>query len=399
MKKAIKEFMNSSEKSKKTQKISKKEKETLRFLLLNRIVELKKCKRNMITESNSLINQISNLLTESLKRLNMFIDGWNKLLIKTEYKESELLRIKQINNIKLIANDFSHFLNLKEIKEAYQQDPFIVRPVTKINLDERFKDFQKFNMSKLTVILAPKHKSFIVTGGLDGVIRIWDKGGDTQDILYGEQSKITSLTLSADEQYLVSGSQCGIVVLFNLNSMKAVTGYACHSTKVKQVNITANNQFIVSACTQLLHITDIHNGSICGVFHVSSHPATIMQSKNEEYFMFHSTFVYVMKFSGNCIEKENCGRIEDDDCLSKTFTANGKYLVYVTDYEENIWVFRNAARIKDGMRKGNQVIGVKCRRSYLDKRLNLKDRVFVEQVLISDDFKYFASFFKDSVFI
>lgn len=382
----------------KTQKISEQEKETLRKLLFNRIIELKKCKQSLITQTKILINQIQDLFNKNLNRLNMFIDGWNDLLIKTEYNEEEIWRIGQINNIKIVAVNYSWFFDLKDIKNIYGMDPFSIRPVTKEDLDKQFKDFQMNNMSRISMILASRHRSHIVTGGIDGVVRIWDKKGNMEDIYGMHDTKITSLTLSADEQFIVSGSKCGTIALTDLKNKKITTVYNYHGKKIKKANISSNNQFIISACSETLYVCDNLNKIICGKFNTNNNIANIFQADNCEYFIIKNTYLHIMNF--NCLSVDKAPwNVEFDEGQDFALTVSGKYILIVEEYECEFMVFKINAKVEGGMRKGNQTIGTKFKKSYLGKRLKLQNRIFVEKVLISDDFKYIAIFCDIEVFI
>ena len=372
-------------------KLSKIDKYNLKSLVMERISVIKKCKKNLYIKTRILINKIENLLSSSLKEMDNFIISWLKLIKKEKYNTEELLRIKKINSIKLIASPVNQFFDLDEIIKSYLEKPFICKPIYKDNFEVKWNQFKKFNVAKITRVLRSQDGSFYVTGGTDGVVRIWDKKGNMKDSYYYEQAEISALTLSADRQYLVFGSKDGYVVIINLKSPDDAHGIFRCNEKIKSVSISAYSQYVISGTFDAIVLLDIlslnfkvlnnFNGSMC----------FFRQIGNLEYFLGsqdEKIFIFKCGLSSGCIK--TLKNIDMDKC--PVFSKCGKYaVVSQSDYdsENKILVFKlNLSANESYLNKDKEVVGVKVRKSNALKKLKIEHKRIVEEVFITENFKF-----------
>lgn len=78
--------------------------------------------------------------------------------------------------------------------------------------------------------------SFVISGGRDGDIRVWNTNGDCIFTLRGHKESVRCIDV--DEDYLISGSYDGSVLLWNFKTGKLIRRLLKHSLRVYCVIIT-----------------------------------------------------------------------------------------------------------------------------------------------------------------
>jgi WD40 repeat protein len=85
----------------------------------------------------------------------------------------------------------------------------------------------------------------IVSGGSDGTLKLWNYDGTKQMTIQGHQGSVWSVNFSPDGKTIVSGGEDSMVKLWNLNGTERAT-LKGHNGRVKSVNFSPDGQTIVS---------------------------------------------------------------------------------------------------------------------------------------------------------
>ena len=65
--------------------------------------------------------------------------------------------------------------------------------------------------------------ALLASSGLDGVIRLWERGGDETEVLLGHSAAVTDLAFSADGAFLASISWDNTVRVWNVQERREIT--------------------------------------------------------------------------------------------------------------------------------------------------------------------------------
>ena len=96
----------------------------------------------------------------------------------------------------------------------------------------------------LTVAMAPQGDR-MVTGGRDGMIRLWDLAGQLQLEFSGHTESVEDVAFSSDGNYLATVSHDGTAVVWNLEGI--VISAIPHSDPLEAVSFSPDNSAIVTA--------------------------------------------------------------------------------------------------------------------------------------------------------
>lgn len=97
-----------------------------------------------------------------------------------------------------------------------------------------------------SVVISPD-KQFLVSGGLDDAIKVWDfASGELRLVLKGHTKPVNDLAISPDCQLLASASDDHTVRLWNLTTGKQIQTLLGHSRDVNAVAIHAGGQLLAS---------------------------------------------------------------------------------------------------------------------------------------------------------
>ena len=87
----------------------------------------------------------------------------------------------------------------------------------------------------------------IVTGGDDGVVRLWDPGGAPVRELFGHRGAIRDAELTADGRRLVSGDDEGVVILWDARTGGQLAALREHDGAVNAVSFDPEGRHVVTA--------------------------------------------------------------------------------------------------------------------------------------------------------
>lgn len=88
--------------------------------------------------------------------------------------------------------------------------------------------------------------SRIITGGRDGVIRVWDLSGREEATFFGHVGRVTGLGISPDGRTVVSGGATGEVKVWDLRTGVELLSLRRHSTSVRVIEFASDGNLLVT---------------------------------------------------------------------------------------------------------------------------------------------------------
>lgn len=375
--------------SKTLTKLSNPEKQNLAEIISHRISVIQKCKQNLAYKTKALIKQIEKVSNKNLKELNHYIQAWQELLSKEEYDEEELIQIRKLKEVKIVANENIEFFKLKEVIDSYNEDPFFVMPIYKGDYQQKWEVFQKNCFKQVNMIYSTNDRSAIVTSGVDGVIRFWDKWGRVKDVLYFGQQKITALTLSSDLQYLVFGSNKNSLTISNLQNRNIKYSHSFHSDQITSLAVSSNNQFVFSGSYKQILISDLSSRCLKFFNHFNGLYINLKHQGTSDYFLLqNSTELLTLNLNFEIIStvnyNPNCSKHPSRYCKSGRF-------VVTRSNKDQVYVYKTLLPGNDQVSKRiNGSLGVNRKVLHDLRKLNPKGNLVAGNLFISEDFKYIA---------
>ena len=98
---------------------------------------------------------------------------------------------------------------------------------------------------------------YIVSGGEDSSVKIWDLSSGKVKILKGHSASINAVAISNDNKYIISGGEDSSVKMWDLSSGNLLNTLEGHSAPVNSVAISHDNLYVVSG------------GGTCGAFAIA----------------------------------------------------------------------------------------------------------------------------------
>ncbi len=111
---------------------------------------------------------------------------------------------------------------------------------------------------------------YIITGGDDNVVKIWDSSGVFLNSCVGHTSDITQVKVSPNNLYIISSSKDKKIKVWDIKTGKLVKNIVGHNGSVNGVDISPDGNYIVSASSDsTLKIWSINDGTLKSTFGVS----------------------------------------------------------------------------------------------------------------------------------
>lgn len=110
------------------------------------------------------------------------------------------------------------------------------------------KDYNLFiegHSKPITSIIITSDNRFIVSGSKDCTIRVW-ANYQQKFVFQGHTSEVNSLAITSDDKFIVSGSSDNTVLVWNLQEMGLEAVFLGHTSEVRSVAITGEDKFVVS---------------------------------------------------------------------------------------------------------------------------------------------------------
>ena len=112
---------------------------------------------------------------------------------------------------------------------------------------ENYGLFLRGHTDIITTLSVSCDNKYIVTGSLDCTVRLWDFSEHRQlGILEGHHSPIITVAISTTNKFLVSGSSDKTIRVWSTRKMHQKLLISGHTSSVHRVVITSDNLYIVS---------------------------------------------------------------------------------------------------------------------------------------------------------
>ncbi|MEO1006017.1 MAG: hypothetical protein AAFW67_09235, partial [Cyanobacteria bacterium J06638_38] len=127
-----------------------------------------------------------------------------------------------------------------------------------------FNDHQ----AEVTSVAISSDGQYLVSGSSDNTVKLWDvKDKSVIHTFEGHQAEVTSVAISRDGRYLVSGSGDSTVKLWDIKSQSLIQTFEGHQAWVSSVAISSDGQYLVSGSYDTtVKLWDIKNQSLIYTF-------------------------------------------------------------------------------------------------------------------------------------
>ena len=100
----------------------------------------------------------------------------------------------------------------------------------------------------VTTLAITSDNKYIISGSSDRTVRIWDLQEKKQKaILRGHTDEIVTVVVTSDNKFIVSASNDKTLIIWNIQEKKMETRLHGHVACVQILQISSDNKFIVSA--------------------------------------------------------------------------------------------------------------------------------------------------------
>lgn len=100
--------------------------------------------------------------------------------------------------------------------------------------------------SAVTSIFEIPESQILITGSLDGVIKVWNLSRNSNDSTFGHIGEVTSLFIKEDKKFAISGSSRGELFIWDISTGKINTKLELHNNEITTIHENANANYIVT---------------------------------------------------------------------------------------------------------------------------------------------------------
>ena len=225
------------------------------------------------TKGRTYKNNVEHLKAISLIKLMLF----NKISILLTHKNSQnififrkfqnLIPKLSVSHLSQILFDASQSQNQSKIKTSKQKIQTCINKCSVIELSSfkylkrsiktNFRFFLKSHLSTINISLLSYDEKILITGGVDGALRIWDAESFTiKKSLFFHYSNIVALDIRPDSNFALSGSLDKTTALWDLNKLKLKSCFASPQ-RVNSVKFLNKSIIIISSLDYLINFWNV----------------------------------------------------------------------------------------------------------------------------------------------
>ena len=132
----------------------------------------------------------------------------------------------------------------KEFEKVKEISAMIVGSA-KILLEEGYGLFLEGHTSHVSSVAITSDNKYIVSGGHDNTVRIWSLQDKTQEaVLKGHSHNVKCVAITSDNKYVVSGGDDNTVRIWNLQDKTQEAVLKGHTNNLRCVSITSDNKYV-----------------------------------------------------------------------------------------------------------------------------------------------------------
>ena len=111
-----------------------------------------------------------------------------------------------------------------------------------------FEEGYEGHISGVSSVAITSDNKYIVSGGSDNTVRIWNLQNKTQEaVLEGHTGSVSSVAITSDNKYIVSGGYDKTIRIWNFQERTQEAVWQGHTLYTFSVAITSDNIYIVSS--------------------------------------------------------------------------------------------------------------------------------------------------------
>ncbi|MFB0562266.1 MAG: WD40 repeat domain-containing protein [Candidatus Lokiarchaeia archaeon] len=151
---------------------------------------------------------------------------------------------------------------------------------SKIEISEKLPSFPNFNTldepsrtftghrGGVSSVCISSDSRYIVSGSYDDTIKLWNlHTGELIRTFSGHRDGVFSVCISSDSRYIVSGSEDNTIKLWNLHTGELIRTFTGHKRAVNSVCISSDSRYIVSGSDDhTVKLWDLHTGNLIRTF-------------------------------------------------------------------------------------------------------------------------------------
>ena len=264
--------------------------------LSSKIKIVKECKSKILEESNRLLVKIQNLCRQALDMIYEKQKNYETLLriCETILPDNYIQEIQMQSKTSLVIHmpnyDFKEIekfysSNFLEVYENVKYIPSMPANDSKDLLEKDYGLFIEGHTGWISSIAITTDNKYIVSGGYDKTVRIWSLKDRTQEaILQNHTASVSSVKITSNNKYIISGSFDKTVRIWDLQEKTQEAVLKGHTDFVNSIAVTSDSKYIVSGSRDNnLRIWDFQFKRLEAVLqgHISSVNAIAITSDNK----------------------------------------------------------------------------------------------------------------------
>lgn len=224
-------------------------------------------KNHIIKESSKTIQNIEKIVKSSLEQLDKMIEeyetfskleifGLQDILIAEEFLKRQLVfEYPSFTKVKgmLIKNS--------KITKTYGEQP------NELLINSKYNLFIQNHTGSISSLAISNDNRYLVSGSSDKTLRIWNLLEKNQlSICQGHTESISSIAISNDNQFIFSGSMDTTIRVWNFHEKNSKAILKGHASGVLCIVITSDNKILISgSCDTTIKIWSLFTKSIVSV--------------------------------------------------------------------------------------------------------------------------------------